>query len=92
MDRRIVQRDNTPVGWFDAQSIETIFEATSLDLYKTVRVYRLRSGRWVREEAPSVGTIYRHIDEQTAALWLIAQGYAIEADEMLPKAVTETKF
>lgn len=92
MDRRIVQRDNTPVGWFDAQSIELIFEANALDLYKTVRLYRLRSGRWVREEAPSVGTIYRHVDDQTAVLWLIAQGYAKDADELLPRAVAETKF
>jgi hypothetical protein len=92
MDRRIVQRDNTPVGWFDAHSIELIFEATTLDLYKTVRLYRLRTGRWVREEAPTVGVIYRHVDEQTAALWLIAQGYSRDADELLPKAVAETKF
>jgi hypothetical protein len=46
----------------------------------------------VREEAPSVGTIYRHVDDQTAALWLIAQGYGRDADELLPRAVTETKF
>ena len=92
MDRRIVYRDNTPVGWFDAGSIEGIFESTSIDLYKTVRLYRLRSGRWVREESPSVGTIYRHIDDHTAALWLIAQGYAQDADALLPKAVAETKL
>lgn len=92
MDRLIVQRENTPVGWFDAQSIGQIFEAHSTDLFKTVRLYRLKSGKWVREEAPSVGTIYRHIDEQTAALWLIAQGYVHAADGMLPNAVAETKF
>ena len=92
MERRIVQRDNTPVGWFDAQSVELIFEAMALDLYKTVRLYRLSSGRWVREEAPSVGIIYRHVDEQTAALWLIAQGYERDADGLLAKAVAETKF
>jgi hypothetical protein len=92
MDRRIVYRDNTPVGWFDALSIETIFEAHSVDLYKTVRLYRLHSGRWVREEAPSVGTIFRHVDDHTAALWLIAQGYAQDADSLLTKAVHETKL
>lgn len=92
MDRLIVQRENTPVGWFDAQSIEQIFDATTVDLFKTVRLYRLKSGKWVREEQPSVGTIYRHVDEQTAALWLIAQGYAQDADTVLPSAVAETKF
>lgn len=92
MDRRIVHRDNTPIGWFDATSIQLIFEANGVDLFKTVRLYRLHSGRWIREEAPTVGTIYRHIDEHTAALWLIAQGYERDADELLPKAVTETKL
>jgi hypothetical protein len=92
MERLIVQRENTPVGWFDAQSIEKIFEANSIDLFKTVRLYRLRSGKWVREEQPSVGTIYRHVDDQTAALWLIGQGYAADADAILPKAVAETQF
>jgi hypothetical protein len=91
-ERRIVQRDNTPVGWFDAQSIDQIFEANSADLYKTVRMYRLRSGKWVREEQPSVGTIFRHVDDQTAALWLIGQGYSRDADSLLPSAVTESKF
>ena len=92
MDRMIVQRENTPVGWFDALSIEHLFEANNVDLFKTVRLYRLRSGKWVREEQPSIGTIYRQIDDQTAALWLIAQGYGQQADAIVPHAVEETKF